>query len=311
MGPRAMKPSANPLLWELGDSGPDRPFWIGFHSCTGGPRTPQHFHQWFELGAVEAGSGILRLEETDHPLEPGDLYLFNGLLPHCHRSASLQLAVVHLSFSALFLGDLPFTPHFLWSTFASRGPRAVGPVVKNRPELAREIRLAGEEFASGVWGGDFEAYLRVLKVLALLSRSGGEAPPEQADRNHGRLLSRCCRFIEARFGEGFTVQDLAGHAGASVSLIAHLFKAQMGCSPLKYRDGLRLTRALDLLENTDRKIADIALECGFLETSQFNRVFRRALRLSPREFRARRGKADGEGRSGRVPGRENPPPASP
>ena len=50
---------------------------------------------------------------------------------------------------------------------------------------------------------------------------------------------------------------------------------------------LRLRRAAELLTLTERRISDIAFECGFNDLSYFNRSFRRRFGLTPTAARGK------------------------
>jgi AraC-like DNA-binding protein len=50
---------------------------------------------------------------------------------------------------------------------------------------------------------------------------------------------------------------------------------------------VRLARAAQLLRETDGSIADLAAETGFSDQSYFDRRFKRAFGMAPKEFRKR------------------------
>lgn len=69
-------------------------------------------------------------------------------------------------------------------------------------------------------------------------------------------------------------------------------------SGLSFRELLRHERhekALELLEGTDKSIAEIAYSLGFANQSAFSRAFRQILGISPRGYRSQLKKAGGEG----------------
>ena len=67
-----------------------------------------------------------------------------------------------------------------------------------------------------------------------------------------------------------TLQRRLADAGAS-------FKALLARS--------RLAAAIHLLQHTDAKVVDIALDLGYSEQAHFNRAFRRWMGRPPREYR--------------------------
>jgi AraC family transcriptional regulator, arabinose operon regulatory protein len=82
------------------------------------------------------------------------------------------------------------------------------------------------------------------------------------------------------------VQDLVANAcNLSVSRLAHLFRAQVGLSPMQFLERERLERAKSLLELTPRQVGEIAREVGFEDAFHFSKRFRRWTGSSPRAFR--------------------------
>ena len=64
------------------------------------------------------------------------------------------------------------------------------------------------------------------------------------------------------------------------------FQTDIGMSPAQYRTKLRLQRAEWLLKNTGMSVTDVALECGFQDTSSLSRALKRRIGLNPRSVKA-------------------------
>jgi len=64
------------------------------------------------------------------------------------------------------------------------------------------------------------------------------------------------------------------------------FVRDIGVSPAQYRQRLRLERARWQLGNTDLEVIEIALQCGFQDSSSFSRAMRQFSGQSPRALRA-------------------------
>ena len=82
-----------------------------------------------------------------------------------------------------------------------------------------------------------------------------------------------------------SINSLSGIYHKNEKYMGRLFKKEMGKSYAEYCNDIRIERALELLKNTDAKIIDIALECGFNHVSYFNRVFKKKYGVSPTEYR--------------------------
>jgi AraC-like DNA-binding protein len=95
-------------------------------------------------------------------------------------------------------------------------------------------------------------------------------------------------ILERRFLEpDFSAQRLAAAAGLSERYVNELL-FEAGASFTMRLNELRLRRAADLLAHGDqRRISDVAFDCGFNDLSYFNRCFRRRFGLTPTAARGR------------------------
>jgi AraC-like DNA-binding protein len=123
-------------------------------------------------------------------------------------------------------------------------------------------------------------------VAHLLSGAGVEfgKPSNGPDRRveHARAL------IAERLPERLTLTGLAREVGASPFHLARLFRRETGLSMHTYLVAARIERAKQLLDDGDRRIVEVALDCGFASHSHFSDAFRRATGLTPSEYRGRR-----------------------
>jgi transcriptional regulator GlxA family with amidase domain len=69
--------------------------------------------------------------------------------------------------------------------------------------------------------------------------------------------------------------------------LVRAFRRHLDTTPADYLRQLRVDEARRLLLDTERPVADIALETGFTDQSHLTRVFRRSLRETPAAFRRR------------------------
>jgi len=93
--------------------------------------------------------------------------------------------------------------------------------------------------------------------------------------------------IEQSFSESCSIDTLAAIAGSSRFRFMRQFKAVTGRSPSQYVISLRLRVAAARIAETDARILQIALECGFNDISHFNTKFRAKFGCTPRQMRNR------------------------
>ena len=109
----------------------------------------------------------------------------------------------------------------------------------------------------------------------------------------GSSMSSYCPSIYVAFNyihSNYTDQNLSAEEVARVSMMSvrsfhRIFKEIMSMSFMQYVKYLRLRRAKELLAHTDRILADISSDCGFIDITTFHRLFKGNTGFTPREYR--------------------------
>jgi AraC-like DNA-binding protein len=101
-----------------------------------------------------------------------------------------------------------------------------------------------------------------------------------------RYLLRAKDFVDARYAEVITVEDLAAVAGLSRAHFSRMFTKTFGESPHAYLQSRRLERAAALLRYTDRSVAEICVMVGLQSTGSFTTSFARVFGKPPAAYRA-------------------------
>ena len=93
------------------------------------------------------------------------------------------------------------------------------------------------------------------------------------------------RHIAEHYAEKLPLNLLADMIGTSVMTLSAMFVKTLGITPGKYILTTRLNAARQLLETTDKKLVDIALETGFCDHSHFVNAFKKDRGMTPGEYR--------------------------
>ena len=80
-------------------------------------------------------------------------------------------------------------------------------------------------------------------------------------------------------------QELARLCGCGVRHFRRLFREQFGHSLMPKKTALRIDRAKQLLVETDAKIINVAMDCGFQHVSFFTSTFHRHTHMTPSQYR--------------------------
>lgn len=93
------------------------------------------------------------------------------------------------------------------------------------------------------------------------------------------------RYIEQHFSESISLDMLAESAHVSKSECLRCFKSSLQTAPYQYLMEYRLSKAAELLQQTDEPVTVIADKVGFGYLSHFGKCFREKTGMSPREYR--------------------------
>lgn len=97
-------------------------------------------------------------------------------------------------------------------------------------------------------------------------------------------VERIDRYISCNLVRRFTLDDIASYAGMNRTYFCLFFKKHYGLSLTDHVNRLRIDMACSLLRQGNSSVADIARRCGFPTVTYFNRVFKKNMGVSPREF---------------------------
>lgn len=154
--------------------------------------------------------------------------------------------------------------------------------------LGSMIGLIMDEYAAERPGREaiLQRFLEAMLVEALRWPSLGQErlSPGLIAGLRDAQISIALRAIHSDVRRGWTVAELARHAGMSRSTFATRFVATVGCAPMEYLSRWRMSLAQDALCRGGKSLDRLAEEIGYESASAFSTAFRRRLGCPPRAF---------------------------
>lgn len=150
--------------------------------------------------------------------------------------------------------------------------------------LTQKFRLLFDSFASK------QDTLRLQEIFfdcmyELLQPSHYNSYRPISDHQKDGRMQLLIAFLRSHFKEDISLQQMAGLVRLNPFHLIRLFKKSIGLSPYDYLLIIRTEHAKQLLRN-GYKVQDAAIECGFYDSSHFNRMFYRIAGTSPKSFRS-------------------------
>lgn len=107
---------------------------------------------------------------------------------------------------------------------------------------------------------------------------------EQVDKTK-KLVASITNYITKHISEPLTLTDISEYVNYNSSYVSRLFKQGMGISFSEYLNQVRMEKAKELLKSTNETIETIAKKVGFYNPKYFHFVFKKAVNMSPRDYR--------------------------
>jgi AraC-like DNA-binding protein len=239
---------------------------------------------------------LYQVGERTYTIEPGDVFCFGSHEVHCITEIDDGADMV--------LMNIHFEPRFIWSPgnelfdakylriFLDRDDPFTHRLDREHTATAsvRQLLLQIEqEFISAQPEYELMVKILLLTVLATVNRHFARRDGRQsagAVRSQSlQQIEQAMLFIDSHLTVDLNLDDLARAANLSRSYFSTTFKRLNGVSPWDYLTARRIARALELISRTDMTILEIACQCGFNNTANFNRAFRKITGKVPSDYR--------------------------
>lgn len=126
-------------------------------------------------------------------------------------------------------------------------------------------------------------------LVVVAQRQGGQSqfsPLLLPTSEAATPLTRVQAYVMEHLREAFPVERLADVAGVSPRSLARLFVAELQMTPHEFVEGVRIDRARNLLEATDKVLKEVAFDCGFASADHMRNAFQRRLGVTPLQYRS-------------------------
>lgn len=222
-------------------------------------------------------------ESTSAFLRPGDVSLLTrGVASHWEWQDNVD--VVHVWLSEELLGSVCAEMyHRNISKLELRDELNAGD-----PLLYRTAMLLATEINEPDLGDRLLVDALTCQLAVYVLRRHANITFDETSAKEGlsdRQAQLIREFIDQHLGDKPNLRELAAVVNMSPYHFARQFRQSVGTSPHEFVTARRLARTQWLLANTKLSLAEVAMDCGFVDQSHMSRLFRARLDMTPGQYR--------------------------
>lgn len=249
--------------------------------------TKSHSHDFLSLIYILGGEGKYEVGGKIYDVSAGTFFICNPNITH-HRilTGKQRIEEFHVGISDLHLKGLPENylipedeePLFAFRYYRQAFINGIGEVMIEQQKNDETSVLM------------LKCIIMKLLVYIIKERYISRCKPEKNVISIERyektaMVDNIIAYINENYMKPISLAQISANAYLSPIYVSKVFKDATGESPINYLIHLRLSKASELLENSDGSIKEIARQVGYTDVYYFSKLFKKYYGMSPMHYR--------------------------
>lgn len=244
-----------------------------------------HWQKEIEFAYVREGSASFQVADHSFTAHAGDLVICESGQIHYSDSYNTKNHLDFLVFDTNVISSRFQNPNFCFPLVTAAELESYA---LTEP-LQKLLTLVPEELDKKLPYYKDIISSAIREFWFLLKRNVPRAEKVRDDSHRARMLEEfqeLLDYIDHHYTENLSLEDVSNRMHFSPSHFSKTFKKLMGMNYVTYLNMVRIEQAVQMLGTSQYRMTDIALECGFSNVRNFNRVFKEITGYTPTEFSA-------------------------
>ena len=251
-----------------------------------------HWHEEIQLSLVTRGKVCFYADGQRYEVRKGDGFFINSSRLHMAREegdpeASYLCLDFHPRLIASFPGSV-FEEKYVRPFLEGNQLSHLKLESRHRPhqKILESVEEIGMLFDKKGFGYEMSLLSKINRIWLDLIALQAASPADQRILSQGHdTVQEIISFLRSHYGEPISLSQVGKAVGFSESECCRQFKQMTGDTILNYLKSYRLSRSIELLENSRLSVSEIAYESGFSGASYYIECFRKELGQTPLQYR--------------------------
>lgn len=235
-----------------------------------------HRHPNIELKYVFEGTMCVTVGEHTIDAKPGDLIVVKANTYHGFVKGKSNVKYCTVVFNTDYISNFVTSPEPLNFVHLVQGDEVVDRIFKTIVKEYFERPIMYNQNADALF------HELVIHLVRNYLKTPFEYSPVTL---RGGIANAVNEFLAHNFNKKLTIETIADTMGFNRHYMMRAFKKETGLTIAQQLKDIRLSRAADLMRNTQKPITEVAQLTGFESLSHFSREFKEELGETPADYR--------------------------
>lgn len=253
-----------------------------------------HLHNFIEINQVVSGEMLYIVDGQLCYLKEGDIIVLPNRKPHAWRSMTDDTVVRYINIrlesfigkNDLFSDEKKLCEHLIKGNLFFVFQKAD----KAHQSIFDAVEIMMREQEKKIIGYRSIVRAELTNLIFLIGRYINiniEQETQLKNANSTSAIKIAIDYINNNISAEVSLAKVAECVHMNRTYFSVYFKQEMGMCFNEYLTKVRMSKAADMLLNTDEKIVSIVSACGYSSISHFNKIFKNTYFTTPSCFRER------------------------
>lgn len=226
----------------------------------GGAVVKPHVHDGIECIIYRKADGVTDIDGRQYRISDGSVAVINAGVPHGEKHGGEADIVCFVSdFDAFHIPTGVYRP------------KNIADITKSALQIVFESNTPKAFYTTMLSAKIDELMVSVMRDILSNKDEGG--------------LEECMHYIADNCLSDVDIKEMCRIKGIGYDSFRHRFKAVYGMSPQSFLIYCRLKKASEMLGDKDVSCTKAAHECGFCDSAQFCKMFKKQFGITPTEYK--------------------------